>query len=92
MTSLKAKVAHVKASKQTRGHTCHWPGCQQQVPPAMWGCRGHWFAIPKALRDAIWLSYRPGQEDTLTPSEAYLKAADAVQAWIREHGGLVHHG
>lgn len=67
---------------QTRAHTCHWPGCNLQVKPAVWGCRPHWYRLPKALRDAIWASYEPGQEKTMRPSEAYLDAAQAVQAWI----------
>ena len=65
-------------------HTCHWPGCPKEVPPAMWGCKLHWFALPKHLRDRIWATYRPGQEITKTPSPAYLEAAREVQAWIKE--------
>lgn len=65
-------------------HTCHWPDCPREVPPAMWGCRQHWFALPKALRDRIWDTYRPGQEITKTPSAAYIEAAQAVQAWIAD--------
>ena len=84
MTELRDKVDHVKRAGQTRSHTCHWPGCLRQVPPAMWGCKPHWFALPKPLRHAIWRTYQPGQETTLTPSSAYLDAADAVQQWIRE--------
>lgn len=64
-------------------HTCHWPGCRIQVPPAMWGCKLHWFKVPKHLRDQIWATYVPGQEVTKTPSAAYIKAAQAVEAWIR---------
>lgn len=63
-------------------HHCHWPGCKTKVPPAMWGCSSHWFKLPKHLRDRIWNTYRPGQEITKTPSEAYLDAAGAVQEWI----------
>lgn len=66
------------------GHTCHWPGCGKPVPPAMWGCKAHWFRLPKNLRDRIWATYRPGQEITKTPSAAYLDAAKAVQKWIAE--------
>ena len=80
------KVRYVKSQEQTRNDSCHWPGCSKQVPPAMWGCRAHWMAIPKKLRDRIWSSYVPGQEVDMTPSEDYLKVADDVQAWIREHG------
>lgn len=64
-------------------HTCHWPGCAKDVPPAMWGCRTHWFALPKHLRDEIWRTYVPGQEITKTPSMAYLTAARHVQEWIK---------
>jgi hypothetical protein len=65
-------------------HTCHWPGCKRVVPPAMWGCKPHWFKLPKALRDRIWATYRAGQEITKTPSTDYVEAAQAVQKWIRE--------
>ncbi len=81
-----SKARHVARAKQTRGHTCHWPGCEKQVPPAMWGCKQHWFKLPKRLRDLIWITYQPGQEETLTPSAGYLKAAHEVQVWIRTEG------
>ena len=77
------KAEHVRRANQTRPHTCHWPSCNKQVPPAMWGCKEHWFKIPKRLRDRIWATYKPGQEESLDVSEDYLKAADAVQEWIR---------
>lgn len=80
---MTTKADYVRGQEQSREHTCHWPGCTKQVPPAMWGCRFHWFKLPKHLRDEIWRTYRPGQEITLTPSEAYLAAARAVQEWIR---------
>jgi hypothetical protein len=81
-TTIGAKVAHVLRQGQTRNHECHWPGCKVQIPPAMWGCKAHWFKLPKVLRDAIWRSYRPGQEKDQRPSAEYLEAARAVQAWI----------
>ena len=74
------KVEYVKRQGQTRDHHCHWPGCQSVVPPAMWGCKKHWF---KWIRDAIWESFRPGQEKNWTPSTDYLEAAHAAQEWIR---------
>lgn len=79
------KVAYVKSQSQIRDHHCHWPGCDKQVPPAMWGCKAHWFKLPKSLRDQIWATYRPGQEKTMTPSKAYLHVADKVQQWIKEN-------
>lgn len=82
--SIAAKVTHVTRAGQTRAHHCHWPGCTKQVPPAMWGCRPHWFALPATLRARIWANYRPGQEETMTPSRAYLDVAAEVQRWISE--------
>jgi hypothetical protein len=65
-------------------HTCHWPGCPNAVPPAMWGCRGHWFMLPRRLRALIQKHYRPGQEISKTPSIEYIDAARKVQDWIKE--------
>jgi hypothetical protein len=79
------KAEYVRSQRQSRNHTCHWPGCDRQVPPAMWGCKPHWFKLPKNLRDRIWATYEIGQEVSMTPSEAYLEAAHAVQVWIDEH-------
>lgn len=85
MTSKAEKAAYVKSQGQTRPHHCHWPGCKQQVPPAMWGCRAHWYRLPKALRDRIWAAYRPGQEKDMKPSREYLEVAREVQEWIKAH-------
>lgn len=41
--------------------------------------------LPKALRDAVWAAYRPGQEATMTPSREYLRVAHEVQTWIRRN-------
>lgn len=81
--STSAKASYVRSQKQTRSHHCHWPGCERQVPPAMWGCISHWNKLPKRLRDRIWAAYIPGQEVDMTPSEEYLDVADEVQEWIR---------
>jgi hypothetical protein len=87
MTSINEKRAYVRSQGQTRKHHCHWPGCGKQVPPAMWGCKAHWFRLPMALRDKVWRAYEPRQEVDLSPSEDYLAVADGVERWIREHGG-----
>lgn len=79
------KVAYVKSQRQSRKHACHWPGCERQVPPAMWGCKPHWFKLPYGLRAMIWASYEPGQEVDMSPSEDYLEAAREAQEWIAEH-------
>lgn len=83
MSAINDKVRHVKSARQNRMHACHWPGCAQQVPPAIWGCRPHWYSLPHPLRSAIWRAYRPGQENDMRPSEAYLEVARKVQEWIK---------
>lgn len=85
MTPIGEKVSYVKRQGQTRNHHCHWPGCDKQVPPALWGCRPHWYTLPQHLRDQVWKAYRPGQEVSGTPSADYLAVARAVQQWIKEH-------
>lgn len=85
-TPIATKRRYVQRQGQTRKHHCHWPGCETQVPPAMWGCKAHWFKLPKALRDRIWRAYAPGQEVDMTPSEEYLQVANDVQRWIMERG------
>jgi len=62
-------------------HKCHWPTCTRRVAPKLWGCRGHWFLLPKRIRNAIWVAYVPGQEISKNPSVAYLGAARAAQEW-----------
>lgn len=77
-----SKADYVRAQGQDRHHTCHWPGCEKQVPPAMWGCSTHWYKLPHALRTRIWQAYREGQEIDGRPSAAYLAVAREAEAWI----------
>lgn len=68
-------------------HTCHATGCGARVPPTMWGCRRHWFMVPRPIRDRIWATYREGQCDDKRPSRAYCEAArDAVVAVAAKEG------
>ena len=66
-------------------HTCHFPTCTKEVPPKLWGCKEHWFKLPKHLRTRIWATYREGQEITKTPSATYLLAAKQVEQWCLEN-------
>lgn len=50
----------------------------------MWGCKPHWFSLPKPLRDRIWATYRRGQEIRKDPSPEYIRVAQDVQHWILE--------
>lgn len=85
MTTIADKADYVRRQPQSRHHTCHWPGCDKQVPPAMWGCKTHWFRLPQTLRTRVWKAYRPGQETDGRPSREYLAVARDVQAWIEEN-------
>lgn len=85
---MSSKADYVRSQGQTRGHTCHWPGCEKQVPPAMWGCKTHWFKLPATLRARVWRAYRPGQETDMRPSESYIEVANAVQDWIAQSGNV----
>lgn len=79
------KVKYVKSQGQFRFHECHWPGCNKQVPPAVWGCREHWYKLPRNLRNKIWNAYQPGQEQKLNPSQEYISVAREVQKWIADN-------
>lgn len=70
-------------------HTCHATGCERSVPPAMFMCRVHWFSLPKRLRDAVWRTYRDGQEADKQPSHAYCEAATAAVIFIAQKEGKV---
>lgn len=78
------KKQYVKSQGQTRFHTCHWPKCDKQIPPAMWGCKLHWIKLPMWLRDKIWEAYKPGQEVRMDPSDEYMDVMTEVDNWIRE--------
>ena len=67
-------------------HFCHWPDCEEQVPPELWGCKKHWFALPQELRNKIWAAYVPGQEVRKDPSDAYLEAFEEAYEWALNHG------
>jgi hypothetical protein len=80
---MKAKSDYVRRQPPTERHECGWPPCDRQVPLAMWGCREHWYRLPRDLRTRIWAAYTPGQERLgQEPSQQYLEAAQEAQAWI----------
>ena len=86
MVSITQKADYVRSEsrKGTGAHRCHWPGCDKRVPPAMWGCKTHWFKLPQSLRTKIWLTYRPGQEISKRPSVEYIAVVRQVTEWIAE--------
>lgn len=83
---MNAKADHVRAARDDDpGHHCHWPGCTRKTKPAMYSCTPHWFTWPKHIRDAIWATYRIGQEQDKRPSAGYLLASQAATAWAIDH-------
>ncbi len=56
--------------------TCPHPDCRRQVPTDMFGCRDHWFQLPRPIRDAIWAAWRAG--DRVAHNRAMM---DAVRFW-----------
>lgn len=59
-------------------HICGWPECRRPVPLNEWGCKGHWFALPKEIRDEIWQGYRSAGK--LSPE--WIAANEKALAWI----------
>ncbi len=64
-------------------HQCHWEGCYKEVPPKLWGCKKHWFALPLWIRDRIWATYRPGQEISKDPSASYIEVAKVAKVYCK---------
>jgi hypothetical protein len=79
---INEKLKHVLNQGQTRDHTCHWPGCEKQVPPALWGCTRHWYSLPSYLRTKVWAAYKIGQEIRMDLSDDYIKVMKEVNQWI----------
>ena len=50
-------------------------------------CKRHWFMLPKVLRDRIWATYVPGQENRKDPSLDYLEAMEATTSYIAKLEG-----
>jgi hypothetical protein len=66
-------------------HTCHWPNCREDVPPALLMCLRHWQLLPEPVRYAVWAAYRPGQEVAKDPSRAYVAAVRVALDWAHDH-------
>lgn len=60
---------------------CPVPGCCAQIDPSRLMCRGHWYLVPKPLRDEVWATWRSG-EGALSPKhqEAVRTAITACRA------------
>lgn len=62
-------------------HVCPAPTCSERIPDHQLACRGHWYQLPKAIREAVWDAYLPGQS-AATMSPSYRRALkDATDFW-----------
>lgn len=68
-------------------HVCHAHDCTRRVPPSMFACKPHWFALPAKIRAAIWREYDEGQETRKDPSLRYM----AVQRLAVAHTAFKPH-
>ena len=41
--------------------TCAAHGCERTVQRGQLMCKGHWFSLPKAMRDDVWRTWRTCQ-------------------------------
>jgi hypothetical protein len=48
------------SSAKPAGH-CQVPGCDEQIDPSRLMCRGHWYRVPKQLRDQVWATWQSGR-------------------------------
>lgn len=65
-------------------HTCHANGCETAVPRKMFMCRRHWYMLPKAMRDAVWAEYTPGQERNMElVTDDYLRVTREAINFVR---------
>jgi hypothetical protein len=65
-------------------HLCHATGCTTSVPPRMFMCRSHWFALPKQMRDDIWAEYVPGQEIRKDPTPEYMEITQRCIQYLED--------
>lgn len=59
-------------------HKCFWPTCSATVSTTMFGCRRHWFRLPKRIRDKIWEGYRNSRS-------IWLEAAKEARRFAEEN-------
>lgn len=70
-------------------HLCHAKQCTTVCDPSKLMCGRHWRMVPKSIQYAVYREYRPGQEMTKDPSDAYLRVAQmAINAVARKEGIL----
>jgi hypothetical protein len=54
------------AAEPRSGWPCAVTGCSEHIDPSRLMCRGHWYRVPRQLRDLVWATWRSG-EGALSP-------------------------
>ena len=69
-----------RAEGTPRTHKCPGPRCsgEADVPWFMLMCRADWYATPRPLRDAVWLTWRDGAGAGSAEHSAALRLAIAA--------------
>lgn len=57
-------------------HNCPWPGCSQRVPRHLWGCKAHWYRVPRELRNQCTSAWRSGSLGE------HMEALEAIDDWL----------
>lgn len=47
----------------SRTASCFAIGCKERIPSSRFGCRKHWFMLPKPFRDEVLAAYRSRDRD-----------------------------
>lgn len=68
-------------------HLCHAHGCKTPVKPSLLFCAKHWAIVPKEMQKAVYASYRRGQCDDKSPSNAWMVAAETAIAFVARYEG-----
>ena len=76
------EACHGSKHRIPRPHPCHWPDCDIEVSPKMWGCDEHWRSLPTYLRNLVHANYVPGQEITENPTKEYMRVMGLIDEWL----------
>ena len=63
-------------------HHCHAHGCDTTTAPRYFMCPPHWRIVPKAMQQAIYDVYVPGQENRKDPTWDYLYVSQSIADWV----------
>ena len=65
------------SSDQPAGH-CQVPRCDEQIDPSRLMCRGHWYRVPKQLRDRVWATWQSGHGTSSSEHQRAVRRAVAA--------------